>query len=118
MAIDRFIEKVCVQTAVLWSYTGKDGFGKSVYDAPVEIKVRWQGSEEVLFDENGRQFTSKAEILLTQDIKMLDCLYLGTLDEISSESNPDNIEEAYSVKKFTKVPMIFSTEIFVRKAFV
>ncbi|MFP4047482.1 MAG: hypothetical protein ACLFT4_06950 [Bacteroidales bacterium] len=118
MSIQRFIEKVCVQTAVHWSYTGPDGFGHPTFDDPVEIKCRWEDNDQVLTDNEGRQYESNAEILLTQDVKRMDYLFLGTLTDIDSEQDPQKIDHAYPVLRFSKIPMIKSTDVFVRKAFV
>lgn len=118
MGIQKFIESICVQTAVLWSFQQEDGFGNSTFAEPVEIQVRWEEKHELLTDEEGKQFVSRAEIILPIDIKRLDYLYLGTLVEISSESDPKQVEGAHEVKTFTKVPMIKSTTVFVRKAYL
>lgn len=118
MAIDNFIESVCVETAVLWSYDGPNEFGQASFSAPVEINCRWQDDQKTTKDNDGTEFTSSAEILLTQDVKKGDYLYHGTLDSINNESDPKNVEDAYEIKRFTKIPMIRSTTIFVRKAFL
>ncbi|MGD9163061.1 MAG: hypothetical protein PVG39_31945 [Desulfobacteraceae bacterium] len=119
MAIDKFIEKVCVQTAVYWGNPQPDGYGGETFDTPVEINCRWEDKEELSRQDIARDFISKSEILLTQDVNVGGWLYLGELTDL--DSNPDNpreIEGAYIIGRFDKVPMIFSTTIFVRKAYV
>ena len=118
MSIQRFIESICVQTAVHWSYTGNDGFGEPTFADPVEIKCRWTDYDQINTDNEGRQFTSNAEVLVPQDVKRMDYLYLGTLVDIGSEPDPRKVDNAHAVTRFTKVPMIKSTDEFVRKAFV
>ena len=118
MGITKFIETICVQTAVHWTNNGTDGFGKTSFALPVEIKCRWVEKDEMSVDDNGKEFVSKAEIIITQDIARTDYLYLGTLVDIASEADPKNVEGANEVKRFTKVPMIKSTTEFVRKAFL
>jgi len=123
MAITSFIEKVCVQPAVLWSYTGTtDGFGGGeIFFAPVAIKVRWEEEQTITKDSNGLEFVSKATVMIPDsagEVKRKDFLYLGTLQEINNEPNPKNVFSASEIKRFTKVPMIYSNTIFVKTAFL
>ena len=121
MAIGDFIEKVAVQPAVLWRYIGSDGFGGGIYEPPVEITCRWTDNDFSTKDQQGEEFSSRAELLLPDsigDVKMKDFVYLGQIEEINNEPNPLNIDKAYEVKRVTRVPLLFSTDEFVRKAFV
>jgi hypothetical protein len=117
-SIEKFIEKVCVQTAVLWTYSGSDGYGGSSFAAPVEISCRWEDYDQTMEDDNSVEFVSQATLLVTQDVKMNDFLYLGTLTGIASNPDPMSIDGAYKVRSFRKIPMIFKTDIFVRKAYL
>jgi hypothetical protein len=120
MAISNFIEKVCVQTAVLWSFQGSDGYGGMSFSTPVEIKCRWEEKANLLEDKNGKQFTSKAEILIPQIylFKEQDFLYLGSLEDVANAANPLTVEKAFEVKVKESIPMIFSTTVFVTKAYL
>lgn len=118
MAIDTFIEKVCVQPAVLWSYLGPDGFGSASYSAPIQIYCRWEEKQQLKQDDKKQEYLSRAEILIPQIylFKTLDFLYLGNME--NGMTNPRNVENAYVIRSVEKIPMIFSTTIFVTKAFV
>ena len=119
MGIDRFIQKVCVQTAVYWGNPVNDGYGGFTFDEAVEIPCRWDDKVQILKDNAGIEKISRAEVLLTQDVDELGYLFLGSLDDLPSDhDNPAEIEEAYMINVFTKVPMIKSTTIFVRKAYL
>lgn len=118
MGIDKFIEKVCVQPVVWWQFDGSSGFGGPSFKDPVQIKTRWTDEKQVIQDDEGNEIISNAWVLLTQDVSLQDYLYLGTLTDIGSEPDPLKVDGAYQIKRFEKVPMIFSTEIFVRKAFL
>lgn len=118
MSIESFIKTICVQDAVYWEYTGPDGYGGSTYNDPVEVKCRWAEKQQLVTDNVGREFLSNAELLVTQDMKRLDYLYLGTLADIGSEKDPKKVDGAYEIKGFSKVPMIKSTTVFVRKVFL
>lgn len=117
MAIDKFIEKVCVQPAILWEYQGNDVTGQPSFAAPTQIHVRWEEKSEVMMDDEGHEFVSRAEILVTEDYSMKDYIALGEVDS-NTASNPKEYTGAYMVRSFQKIPMIFSTSIFVRKVYL
>jgi len=117
MGIQSFIETVCVQDAILWSYAGNDEYGQPSFDAPTQVKVRWEHDQRTVIDEFGKQYESVAEILIPVDIKRLDYIALGTVDS-STPDDPQEYDEAYQVIRFTKIPMIKSQTEFVRKAYV
>lgn len=118
MGIDKFIKKVCVQTAVYWDAPIDDGYGGFIYSVPVEIDCRWQDKSEMITNSKGINEICGAEILLTQDVETGGWLFLGTLDDIDSSPDPMEVEGAYMIARFDKIPMIKSTTIFVRKAFL
>lgn len=107
------------QTATYWERLDPDGLGGWDWEDPVEIDVRWDELQELLVDANGEEFISRGEVLLNQDVKPGDYLYLGELTSAmeDSASVPTNIEGAWEVKKFEKIPTIDATE-FVRTAWV
>lgn len=120
MAIISFIEKVCTQTAVLWSYQGSDGYGGMSFASPIEIKCRWEETAKILEDNDKKEFVSKAQILIPQkySFKEQDFLYLGTLISIQSAADPKSVEKAYEVVIKETIPLIFSTSAFVTKAYL
>ena len=118
MGISKFIEKVCVQTAVYWGSPVEDGQGGMTFADPVEIACRWDISTTVISDSQGREVVSRAIILLTQDVDEEGYLYLGELDDLDSDPDPREVQGAYSIKQFSKVSMIKSTTEFVRTAYL
>lgn len=118
MGINKFIESVCVQDAVYWGNPQPDGYGGYTFDAPVEIKVRWDEKYELIRDKDGKETVSTAQVLLTQDVDYGGYLYLGTLNELSSDpANPLEVG-GWEIKQFSRVYMIKSTTEQVRKAYL
>lgn len=106
------------QIAVYWERLDPDGYGGWIWEDPIEVACRWVEKNEEMFDEAGNKFISKAEILVNQDMKPGDMLYLGDLDGITSASgSPANTKSAYVVRKFSKIPDILAEE-YVRKAWL
>lgn len=128
MGIEQFITKICVQTAVYWGNPVNNGTGHFTFDYPVEISCRWEGTEKVMTDANGKQFTCRAQVLVTQDLTIGGYLMLGTLAELDeigalhnrydAKAEPLKVETAYEIRQFDKTPMIKKTDQFVRKVFI
>ncbi len=124
MSIEKFIRKVCVQTAVYWPAPTADGYGGMSYGEAVELKppngVRWDDVAEVLSDGKGKQIVSKAKVLTSADVQEQGMLYLGGLADLTEDekADPRLVERAFEIKRFDRVPMVMSDEIFIRTAYL
>jgi hypothetical protein len=98
-AITSFIKKVCKQDAVYWG-------------TPVDDRLK------TISDRDGREIVADVTVLVTQDLDLGGCLYLGSLDDLDSDPVPAEVEEAFEILSFEKIPMIFSTTEFVRFAYL
>lgn len=118
--IERFIQSVCVQTAVYWSKGVNDGFGTRKYGTPVEIACRWAVEKEVMKTADRKELISTSGILVTQDLQEEGLVWLGTLAELTTmqKNNPLSIVGIEEIRAFEKVPMIKSTTVFVRKIYI
>jgi hypothetical protein len=120
MGIERFIQKVCVQTAVYWGNPKDDGYGGFTFDDPVNISCRWEDKIQIVATMDGQEVSSDSEILVTQDLDYNGYLYLGTLEELLEDyteeelANPMNVPTAKAIISKSKIPMIKSTKEFVR----
>lgn len=118
MSINTFIRRLLKDTAVYWGGPVKDGYGKyASFDAAVEIPCRWSDATELFTDARGMEYVSKAVVLVGQDLDEEGYLFHGTLNDLNSQEivDPENIENAHVIKRFTKIPDIKSRQ-FVRKA--
>lgn len=113
----RFIDKVCVQTAVYWPVSEPDGFGGFVYEEPREIDCRWDEVSKLIRDDKGQEIVVRAEVLVNEDLDEGGLLFLGTLSELDSSQSPEGID-AYPIIKMSKTPLFRSTTEFVRVAYV
>ena len=124
----KFIEKFCVQTCVYWGSPVNNGTGHFTFDFPVEISCRWENSDRVMTDANGKQFTCQAQILVKQELDKGGYLMLGTLAELDeigalhnrydAKAEPLKVETAYEIRQFDKIPWVKSSTVFVYKAFI
>lgn len=109
------------QTAVYWADASvNDKFGNRTYTAPVEISVRWETRTEKFIGIDGREDISRAVVFFGQDVDVGEFVFLGSLTDITSsidETNPKNVDNAFEIKRFDKIPNLKATD-FERKAFL
>jgi hypothetical protein len=110
----------CVQTAVYWGNPVSDEHGGFTYTNPIEIKCRWEEIMQLLTDKTGKTMDSRALVYVLQDLDIDGMLFLGTLDDLDStqEADPTTIENAFTIKRFEKIPGLGSTSDFLRKAYL
>ena len=119
MALTDFIRRACVQTAVYWGTPVADGYGGTTFAAPVEIYCRWTENREIIQNSLGEQEISNAQVIVLQDVDEQGYLYLGELDDLSSNpSDPKAEDDTFEIKKFDKIPELRSTTNFLRKAYL
>ena len=120
MGILQFIEKVCVQTAVYWGNPKNGGFGQKEFDKPIEIKVRWTDKAQIVRTGDGKEIACLAKVLVQQDLMMEGLLYLGSLSDFTPLElvNPQDLTGVLEIKAFDKIPLLKSTDKFVRTAYL
>lgn len=118
--IIKFVESVCVQTAVYWGAPEPDGYGGTTYGDPIEIDCRWDDSTKLIRNNNGEEIASKAEVLVTQDLDNEGYLYLGSLDDLDSDQldSPEDVKGAYKIQRIDKNPLFRSSSEFVRMVYL
>lgn len=105
------------QIAVYWAPSGSDDYGKPTYSNPVEIKCRWEDAQEVYVTLQGENKVSRSKVFLASDVEPKGILMLGTLSDITDESNPRNNGNAGEIGAFDKTPNLRATE-FLRIAYL
>lgn len=126
MSIEDHIAGLCTDTAVYWAPLGDDGMGGMLFAEPVEIDCRWEHRVQVLTDAKGTVIGSRGSAVVTQDVEEEGFLFHGTLDDLEGSEadssgiyyDPKQVEGAYEIKQFEKVPALRSTTAFYRKAYL
>ena len=123
MGILKFIDRVCVQTAIYWEPGETDQYGQMKFKDPVEVRVRWDGLTEVLSTNNGQQFISAAQIMSPTKLAEKGLLRLGKFEDIPDQTwinqsggnlDPTQIPDTYEIKKVQETPLFRSSDKFVR----
>ena len=113
-----FPNKQLNQTALYWGSPSASGWGGYDWNDAVEIDCRWEQASEKFINQTGEEVQSQAVVYLDQDVDVGGYLMLGDLDDISSsEATPDDVDGAYAIQGFSKIPNVKGTE-FERKAWL
>lgn len=120
MGLQAILERQYKQDAVYWGNPQSDGEGGFTFDDPVEIKCRWEEIKQTMIDKKGTEMLSRAVVFVKQDLDEEGILYLGTLDDLTSaeEIEPKDVENAFIIKRFAKVPSLLVPTEFLRTAYL
>ena len=115
MSIAQLLARNCKQTLVYWASPTPDGYGGFTYSDPTEIMGRWEDMQELIKTTDGEEQLSQARVWLMQDVDEGGYLYLGTLDDLDSDPQPEDIPTAGRIMTFTRLPELGTTDLFLRK---
>lgn len=113
------IDKYLIDDAVLFPYSGVNGYGEMSFGTAVDIKVRWEDRQEIFVSVDGINLTSKAIVHVNRDIVPNGYLYKGTKSELtpSELANPKLVEDAFAIKAFRKMKSV-SGKYTLRKVYL
>ena len=86
------------QTIVYWGSPTPDGYGGRTFDTAVELDGRWQDTQELFIDDKGNEIRSQAVVYLSQTVDLGGYLYLGALDDLDSDPDPQDIADAKEIR--------------------
>ena len=111
----KFIERVCVQTAVYWDNPVSDGRGGITFDSAEEILCRWDDVTELIRSNSGKEEIVHSKIISPSVLKVQGYLYLGSLNDLDSSqyTDPLSVEGAREIIKVEKTPLFRKTDEFV-----
>ncbi len=106
------------QLAVYWGNPQNDGRGGYTYDPPIEIKCRWVDITQVIYNSDGNEITSTAEVQVEVDVVLNGCLLLSRLVDVDADvlNNPV-LAGGQLIQRFDKIPM-FKVGQYFRKAYL
>jgi hypothetical protein len=113
----RLLKTMRKDDAVYWAPVGIDDSSNPTWAAPIDLKVRWEDSDQVIQTAKGEQVTSSAMVFVGQDVKLGGVLWQGTVAALTDSANPFNNEGAGEILKFDKVPT-FKGDDFERVAYL
>lgn len=68
-------------TAVLWEKVGVDRYNNTTVRDGVEIRVRWVATRGEALDPTGKRISIDASVIMAQDAKVGDQMWLGALED-------------------------------------
>jgi hypothetical protein len=109
------------QNALYWSPGGIDADGNRVYGTVVELKddraVRWEDINEAVTTRSGETIVSRSKVYAGEDLEEEGVLWLGSLADAVSTTQPFANPGAFEIRKFSKIPNLRATE-FLRVAWL
>lgn len=105
------------QQAVFWPFVSTNQFGKKVVGDPVQIKCRWEDVTEEFLDSNGEVQMSNAVVYVDRDTPIGGILMLGTLADITDETDIKENNGAWEIRRFDNLPNFRATE-FLKTAYL
>jgi hypothetical protein len=105
------VVKMRKQYAVLWDNPVADGYGGHTFDAPIQIRCRWDDEQTLVLDENGNEVVSGATVYPdTTPTKGTDgwgYMYEGTLASITGvNTDPRAVDGSRKILTVGKVPSL------------
>lgn len=119
MSIAAYLKRICKRdVAVYWGSPVSDEAGVLRYAAPIEIGCFWKDRMDTIRNKEGREFVSRAEVHVLQDLDESGMLFHGTLSELTNtqEDDPREVTRAYEIERFLKTPSLHLSNTFHRKA--
>lgn len=117
--IIKFIESICVQNAVYWAPPTFDGYGGSIFSAPMAIKCRWSDAPFIVKSKLGAMVIGSASVMVVDEVEEQGILWLGALADLTAEEKADpitNLQDAKIIKMRGKSPLLRSTTEFIHYA--
>lgn len=108
-------ERMLNQQATLWDNPVSDGYGGFVFDAPVLVACRWEGTNQLVVDSTGREVVSTASVWLPSSVAITDGAVLAEGD-FTGTPNPYDVAGSRTVKNIALVPNIKNTMRVLRVA--
>lgn len=111
------ITKMRRQNGVYWGSPVPAGDGSYTYATPVNIKCRWQGTNNLFITKDGDESVSKAVVFVDRDVEEGGWLWLGTVETLptGASTDPRLAPRSGMIRSFDKSPNLKATE-FLRKA--
>ncbi len=103
------ITRMRKQKAIWWKRNGYDEFGKAQFDAPIEVKCRWEDVVEEFVDAQGNTGASRSKAYVDRIMSPGDRLKRGTID-FDTEANPLEMDGAYEIRRFDQLPNLRNSE--------
>jgi hypothetical protein len=111
------ISRMRRQDAVYWAPGSNDRFGNPTNSQPVQIKCRWETIITQIVNSEGREVLSHSLVYVDRDVVVGGILWLGTLEQLTSQSEPFKNQGAAEIIRFDKTPNIRNTET-LREAYL
>lgn len=112
------IDTMLRQTAVYWALGGDatggvdiDEYGQPVYLDPIEISVRWEDVSTKIKTDDGQEVMSRSTVFTSINVRKDALLFLGELTDLPAGVDPREVDGAWEIMRFDKLPNLKNTKI-------
>lgn len=88
------------QDITYWAPGAPNVYGGRAYVAPVTLKGRWEGRQELFRDKYGQEVMSRARVYCESPVALDGYLYLGT----SVAADPTTLSDAFEIRQTGSIP--------------
>ncbi len=103
------LKKMLIDDAVHWPNVRSDGRGGRTSDAPVQLRVRWEDSDELITDAAGKETKAKAKVFVDTDFSGTivpgDYLFRGKLTDLPTNDLGD-VDDAQEIRQYNELPTL------------
>lgn len=100
----RILSKMRKQTAVYWAPLAPDPYGQPTYADPIELRVRWDDTQEEIVTTDGTRTTAtRSTVYLGQDIVLDGLLMLGDISSVVDGDVRANNPTAKVIRSFANI---------------
>lgn len=92
------------QYAVYWAPGGIGPDGATTFEEPVELRVRWEDSQEQFVNREGDVKVSKSKVYTENNLEISGYLWKGNLEDLTDPSDPLGNEDAYEIQSVSEIP--------------
>jgi hypothetical protein len=91
------------QKCIYWAPIDVNQFGETQYADPIELDCRWEDTQKLFTDKEGKEQISSSIVYPITSVKLDGYLYLGTLNDLNSveENDPIGMTNAGRIKNFS-----------------
>lgn len=111
---DVFQSRLLKQQAVYWPPLGENADGTMEYGESVEIKCLWIDMQMEYINAKGDKTVSKSLILVDRDLETGGMIWLGKLQDLADQDEPNKNKGATIIEGWNKIPVPPSLKKFTR----
>lgn len=110
------LDTMRTQGAVYWDTAGTDRYGNPTYSEPIDIRVRWDDTTELIRNKNNDQIASRARVAfdeaLRDRVNEEGVMRRGTVAQLVDATKPFANSGAMEIQRVDVIPTLDGDEFY------